>query len=94
MPLQTCQEKTSGANSLGVCVLFGSQGSGPGEGLPEDVTRRFFQQLILALDFCQRLGIANRWVHPHLSSWVLGGFWQSADGANQVNVAARLLWKS
>jgi hypothetical protein len=36
------------------------QGSGPGEGLPEDVARAFFQQLILALDFCQQLGIANR----------------------------------
>ena len=36
------------------------QGPGPGEGLPEDSTRAFFQQLILALDFCQQLGIANR----------------------------------
>ncbi|KAK9918051.1 hypothetical protein WJX75_000792 [Coccomyxa subellipsoidea] len=37
-----------------------NKGSGPGEGLPEDVARGFFQQLILALDFCQKLGIANR----------------------------------
>lgn len=36
------------------------KGSAPGEGLPEDVARGFFQQLILALDFCQKLGIANR----------------------------------
>lgn len=39
-----------------------NKGSGPGEGLKEDVARHFFQQLILALDFCQKLGIANRWV--------------------------------
>ena len=38
-----------------------NKGSGPGEGLKEDVARHFFQQLILALDFCQKLGIANRW---------------------------------
>ena len=37
-----------------------NKGSGPGEGLPEEVERGFFQQLILALDFCQKLGIANR----------------------------------
>lgn len=37
-----------------------NKGSGPGEGLKEDVARHFFQQLILALDFCQKLGIANR----------------------------------
>jgi serine/threonine-protein kinase SRK2 len=37
-----------------------NKGSGPGEGLPEDVARGFFQQLILALDFCQKLGIVNR----------------------------------
>lgn len=37
-----------------------NKGSGPGEGLPEDMARNFFQQLILALDFCQKLGIANR----------------------------------
>lgn len=36
------------------------KGSAPGEGLPEEVARGFFQQLILALDFCQKLGIANR----------------------------------
>ena len=34
--------------------------AGPGEGLPEALARRFFQQLIFALDFCQRQGIANR----------------------------------
>ena len=34
--------------------------AGPGEGLPETLARRFFQQLIFALDFCQRQGIANR----------------------------------
>ena len=37
-----------------------NKGSGPGEGLPEDVARHFFQELMLALDFCQKLGIANR----------------------------------
>lgn len=37
-----------------------NKGSGPGEGLAEEVARGFFQQLILALDFCQKLGIANR----------------------------------
>ncbi|EIE18357.1 kinase-like protein [Coccomyxa subellipsoidea C-169] len=37
-----------------------NKGSGPGEGLHEDLARGFFQQLILALDFCQKLGIANR----------------------------------
>ena len=36
---------------------------GPGEGLPETLARRFFQQLIFALDFCQRQGIANRLVN-------------------------------
>lgn len=29
-------------------------------GLPEDVARRFFQQLITAVDFTHELGIANR----------------------------------
>ena len=38
-----------------------NKGSGPGEGLKEEVARHFFQQLILALDFCQKLGIANRY---------------------------------
>lgn len=31
-----------------------------GKGLPENVARWFFQQLITALDFCHRKGIANR----------------------------------
>jgi serine/threonine-protein kinase SRK2 len=38
------------------------KGLNAGEGLPEPEARRFFQQLILALDFCQKLGIANRCV--------------------------------
>ena len=42
-----------------------NKGSGPGEGLQEEVARGFFQQLILALDFCQKLGIANRRACPH-----------------------------
>jgi len=29
-------------------------------GLAEDLARWFFQQLIVALDFCHRKGIANR----------------------------------
>ena len=32
----------------------------PGQGLPEDAARWFFQQLMLALEFCHELGIANR----------------------------------
>lgn len=35
------------------CLLQG----GP---LPEERARRLFQQLIVAIDFCHRLGIANR----------------------------------
>ena len=31
-----------------------------GQGLAEDSARAFFQQLIIALDFCHELGIANR----------------------------------
>ena len=31
-----------------------------GQGLVEDSARAFFQQLIIALDFCHELGIANR----------------------------------
>ena len=31
-----------------------------GEGLPEDSARGFFQQLLVALEFCHELGIANR----------------------------------
>ena len=34
--------------------------STPGQGLPEDAARWFFQQLMLALEFCHELGIANR----------------------------------
>ena len=30
------------------------------DGLPEDVVRRLFQQLLVAVDYCHRLGIANR----------------------------------
>ncbi len=31
-----------------------------GQGLPEDTARAFFQQLMIALEFCHELGIANR----------------------------------
>lgn len=31
-----------------------------GEGLKEDDARGFFQQLLVALEFCHELGIANR----------------------------------
>ncbi len=30
------------------------------QGLAEDLARWFFQQLIVALDFCHKKGIANR----------------------------------
>lgn len=33
-----------------------------GEGLREDDARGFFQQLLVALEFCHELGIANRFV--------------------------------
>ncbi len=33
-----------------------------GQGLVEDSARAFFQQLIIALDFCHELGIANRYL--------------------------------
>ncbi len=32
-----------------------------GQGLVESSARAFFQQLIIALEFCHELGIANRW---------------------------------
>ena len=48
------------SNEPEACLLILVQGSGPGEGLSEDVARSFFQQLILAVNFCQKLGIANR----------------------------------
>lgn len=32
-----------------------------GQGLLEDSARAFYQQLIIALEFCHELGIANRW---------------------------------
>ena len=47
-----------------------NKGSGPGEGLKENVARHFFQQLILALDFCQKLGIANRWGEGSLTTFL------------------------
>ena len=58
---------------------------GPGEGLPETLARRFFQQLIFALDFCQRQGIANRSVHMSflLGTWtaITWDTWHCMAGA-------------
>ena len=34
--------------------------------LPEELCRRLFQQLIMAVDYCHRLGIANRDIKARL----------------------------
>ena len=58
-----CQVQSQQRNIPGRQALMGAHApAGPGEGLPETLARRFFQQLIFALDFCQRQGIANRLV--------------------------------
>ncbi len=44
-----------------------------GEPLPEDRARRLFQQLIVALDFCHRLGIANRDIKVRCLPFLLQG---------------------
>ena len=38
------------------CVVVNSQGGG----MDEALCRRLFQQLMVAVDYCHRLGIANR----------------------------------
>ena len=40
-----------------------------GQGLREDSARAFFQQLMIALEFCHELGIANRWAMVLIASW-------------------------
>ena len=37
--------------------------------LPEERARRIFQQLIVAIDFCHRLGIANRDIKVRIPSF-------------------------
>ena len=47
-----------------------------GQGLREDSARAFFQQLMIALEFCHELGIANRWAMvliAMVSAWPTGG---------------------
>ena len=61
--LQSQQQKPSGRQEF----TGAHAPAGPGEGLPETLARRFFQQLIFALDFCQRQGIANRSVNMLLT---------------------------
>ena len=45
-----------------------------GQGLVEDSARAFFQQLIIALDFCHELGIANRCLSAPSAWAALTGF--------------------
>lgn len=40
-----------------------------GEGLKEDDARGFFQQLLIALEFCHELGIANRSALLSRAAW-------------------------
>ena len=45
--------------------------------LPEGVVRRLFQQLVVAIDYCHRLGIANRDIKARRCrrcSWQLRSF--------------------
>jgi len=37
--------------------------------LPEELCRRLFQQLIMAVDYCHRLGIANRDIKARCVTW-------------------------
>jgi serine/threonine protein kinase len=40
-------------------------------GCPEDEARWFFQQFIIGLDYCHKMGIANRDIKvPHMASWL------------------------
>lgn len=39
-----------------------------GVGLPEDLARWFFQQIVLALEFMHKKGVANRYVHSHMGT--------------------------
>ena len=38
-----------------------------GQALPEPAARALFQQLMVAVDYCHRLGIANRDIKVHAS---------------------------
>lgn len=50
----------SGAGCAGFGLACGKPSSRSLQGLAEDLARWFFQQLIVALDFCHKKGIANR----------------------------------
>ena len=45
------------------------------QGLAEDLARWFFQQLIVALDFCHKKGIANRDIKLEVCSRLFTSLW-------------------
>ncbi|KAK9808869.1 hypothetical protein WJX72_005481 [[Myrmecia] bisecta] len=57
--LAIVMEFAAGGDMFDYVIKHKAQGV-TGVGLPEDTARWFFQQLIVALDFCHELGIANR----------------------------------